>query len=116
MIRISFRRTEPVSLGQERGGCLAGAAAHPRKTVTRGLKPIFEAAPPAVSEHFVPQTRIPDSAQPLVQPYAQPLRVLGVSEVRLTANVVSGGFKRWVEWELAILRKDACKRSQRGWR
>src|SRR4029077_21009536 len=71
-----------------------------RKAVTRGWKRVFEGTPPGcqgVSEHVVPQTRVPDSAQPLIQPYTQPLRVLAICKVRLAADIVSGCFKRSVE-------------------
>ena len=57
-----------------------------RKAIPVGRKCVFEATPPAcqgASEHVVPHAWIPDSAQPLVQPYTQPLRVLGIGEVRL---------------------------------
>jgi hypothetical protein len=60
----------------------------------------------------------PDSAKPLVEPPAQRRCMLGISEVRLVANVVSCRLKRVVEPELAVLGKDAVQRGQRGrrWR
>jgi hypothetical protein len=99
--------TDPAGLGD---GCLAyvqvsvGVADHAelnigqlRKAVTLGRKRVVEDTPPGcqkVSEHVVPQTRVSDSAQPLVQPYAQPFRMLGIGEVRLAANIDSRRFKQ----------------------